>query len=257
MSQTPSSIPSSLFGVESSLATAETEGTLNTDRLVLPYLPLVRSIASRMRMELPPHIELDELISAGMLGLVDALNKFDPTKDTKLENYARFRIRGTILDFLRSLDWAPREVRKKKRSIDSSVRALTIYLGREPSEEEVATASDLSLDEYRSVLTDSTKATLLSTTIAENADGIEGNEVQIAAPCEDEPLHQCIQNETRERIAMALDGLPERERLVLTLYYYEELTMKEIGEVLGVAPSRISQLHSATLKRLRIILKSL
>src|SRR5579875_1737588 len=134
-SQAPIPTPNSLFGAGPSLVTAETNDALHSDRFILPYLPLVRSIASRMRVGLPPHIELDELMSAGMLGLVDAVNKFDSTKDSKFESYAHFRIRGSILDFLRSLDWAPRDVRRKKRSIDSSARALALYLGREPSEE--------------------------------------------------------------------------------------------------------------------------
>ena len=256
-SQTHDFLEEATIDACSSLATVEDERALQVDTLVLHYLSFVRSIASRMRKGFPNHVELDELVSAGLVGLVDAVHKFDPARDRQFAGYARYRIRGAILDFLRSLDWCPRELRKKKRFIDSNTLALTAYLGREPLEEEVATASNLSLAEYHDLLTRLHHSTIISTnTAARSNDGIETGELPISGSSEDDPLYQCIRNQTRANIAAALDELAERQRLVLTLYYYEELTMKEIADILGIAESRVSQIHAAALKNLRAKLPS-
>lgn len=244
-------------GLGPSLNALEYNNASQAENLVLMHLPLVRKIASRMRLGLPPHIELDELVSAGVVGLVDAASRFDPAKDIRFGSYAQFRIRGAILDFLRSLDWCPREVRKKKRSIDSTVPALTATLGRSPSVDEIAKANELTVAEYHDILTDVKQATLISIDTPGDSETADAGELPIPGPVEYDPLYQCFQNESRDRIAAALDKLPERQRLVLTLYYYEELTMKEIGEILGLAQSRISQIHSATLRSLRRILSTL
>lgn len=236
----------------STLPTSEHERIQQANALVAAHLPLVRSIASHMRAGFPKHVELDELVSAGIVGLIDAVQKRDPAKESQFGVYARFRIRGAILDFVRSVDWCPRELRRQKRYVESNASALTAHLGREPLEEEVATASNMSIAEYHNLRTKLHQSTLISTTLAGASDDDAGTgELPISGPGEDNPLYQCIQSQTREDIADALDTLVERQRLVLTLYYYEELTMKEIGDILGIAESRISQIHAAALRTLR------
>jgi RNA polymerase sigma factor for flagellar operon FliA len=248
-------LPRPHLSEDPSLKTPECNRALQANVLIIPHLPLVRSIACRMRATLPRHVELDELVSAGLVGLVDAVRKFDPQKDTRFASYARIRIRGAIVDFLRSLDWCPRDLRRKKRFIDSTTNALTASLGRDPSDDEIATASDLSLAEYQTLLTSLVHATLTSTSVPVDPEDSTGEELPIPAPSEYDPLYQCIQNQTREHIAIAVGNLPERQRLILTLYYYEELTMREIGDLLGIAESRVSQIRSAALKSLGVTLR--
>jgi RNA polymerase sigma factor for flagellar operon FliA len=224
------------------------------EQLLLEHLPSVRFIARRIHQGLPQHVELEDLISAGTIGLIDAFNKFDAAKNVKFKSYAQFRIRGAILDSLRELDWGPRELRRKGRAVDETVRSLTMHLGRAPSESEVAEHMELSLAEYQQLVGD-IKSLEIGTLHAERNEDAGDEEMEyLAAPAEESPLAVCLKGERRSKLADAIDELPDRERTVLSLYYVEELTMKEIGEVLGVVESRVSQIHSAAISHLRSVL---
>lgn len=221
------------------------------DRLIVEHLPSVRFIARRIHERLPQHVDLEELISAGVLGLMDAVEKFDSRKQVQFKSYAQFRIRGAILDSLRVLDWSPRELRRKGRAIEETIRALTSQLGRTPGEAEIAAEMGLTLSAYQQILGELKSLEIGSLNLERNEESGEEELAYVPGPATDDPLFRCLQGEMRERLAAAIEALPERERLVLTLYYYEELTMKEIAQVLELVESRISQIHSAAVLRLR------
>jgi len=208
------------------------------DRLLLEHLPSVRYIAHRIHERLPQHVELDDLISAGVVGLIDAYNKFDHTKKVQFKSYAQFRIRGAILDSLRILDWSPRELRRKGRAVQEAVQSMTRRLRRTPTEPEIAHELNLGLNEYQLLLGQLKGLEIGSLNLEHKDDSGED------------------QREMRQMLIDSIETLPEKERMVLTLYYYEELTMKEIGLTLGVVESRISQIHSAAIARLRSALES-
>jgi len=227
---------------------------LERERMLLEHLPTVRYIARRIHERLPQHVELDDLVSAGVVGLIDAFSKFDHTKKVQFKSYAQFRIRGAILDSLRTLDWSPRELRRKGRAVEEAIRALTQRLGRAPAEQEIATDLGLELTEYQQLLGDLKGLEIGSLHVERTEDSGDEELAYIPGSPEDDPLFRCLQSEMRERLAGAIDGLPEKERLVLTLYHYEGLTMKEIGQMLGVVESRVSQIHSSAVIRLRAAL---
>lgn len=222
---------------------------------IAAHLSMVRFLARRIHERLPSHVELEELVSAGVLGLMDAFKKFNPDKKVKFRSYAQFRVRGAILDSLRTLDWSPRELRRKARAIEAAIQRVTGRLGRSPSEGEVAQEMKLSLSDYQHLLGD-LKSLELGTLNAERSED-SGEEELAYVPnrTEEDPLFQCLRSETHGRLREAVDQLPERERLVLNLYYFEELTMKEIGQVLGVVESRISQVHASAVLHLRAALQ--
>jgi RNA polymerase sigma factor for flagellar operon FliA len=221
------------------------------DRLLLEHLPSVRYIAHRIHERLPQHVELDDLISAGVVGLIDAFNKFDHTKQVQFKSYAQFRIRGAILDSLRVLDWSPRELRRKGRAVQEAVQTITRNQRRTPTEPEIARELNISLNEYQLLLGQLKGLEIGSLNLEHNDDSGEDQLAYIAGSPEDDPLFRCLQGEMRQMLIDAIEELPEKERMVLTLYYYEELTMKEIGLTLGVVESRVSQIHSAAVVRLR------
>ena len=227
---------------------------LERERMLLEHLPTVRYIARRIHERLPQHVELDDLVSAGVVGLIDAFSKFDHTKEVQFKSYAQFRIRGAILDSLRTLDWSPRELRRKGRAVEEAIRALTQRLGRAPAEQEIATDMGLELTDYQQLLGDLKGLEIGSLHVERTEDSGDEELAYIPGSPEDDPLFRCLQSEMRERLAGAIDGLPEKERLVLTLYHYEGLTMKEIGQMLGVVESRVSQIHSSAVIRLRAAL---
>ena len=227
---------------------------LGRERMLLEHLPTVRYIARRIHERLPQHVELDDLVSAGVVGLIDAFSKFDHTKKVQFKSYAQFRIRGAILDSLRTLDWSPRELRRKGRAVEEAIRALTQRLGRAPAEQEIATDMGLELTDYQQLLGDLKGLEIGSLHVERTEDSGDEELAYIPGSPEDDPLFRCLQSEMRERLAGAIDGLPEKERLVLTLYHYEGLTMKEIGQMLGVVESRVSQIHSSAVIRLRAAL---
>lgn len=228
--------------------------SVDRDRLLMEHLPTVRYIARRIHERLPQHVELDDLISAGVVGLIDAFWKFDHTKKVQFKSYAQFRIRGAILDSLRVLDWSPRELRRKGRAVEEAIRACTQRLGRAPQEQEIALEMGVSLDEYQHLLGELKGLEIGSLHVERTEDSGDEELAYIPGAPEDDPLFRCLKSEMRTRLADAIDDLPEKERMVLTLYYFEELTMKEIGLTLGVVESRVSQIHSAAVVRLRAAL---
>jgi len=238
-------------------ATAEEMPVPDRDRLLLEHLPTVRYLARRIHERLPQHVELEDLISAGVVGLIDAFSKFDHSKKVQFKSYAQFRIRGAILDSLRTLDWSPRELRRKGRAVEEAIRSTTQRLGRAPAEQEIAAEMQLSLPEFQQLLGDLKGLEIGSLHMERTEDSGDQELTYVPGAPEDDPLFRCLKGELKQRLADAIEDLPERERLVLTLYYYEELTMKEIGLTLGVVESRVSQIHSAAVLRLRVALAAL
>jgi RNA polymerase sigma factor FliA len=221
------------------------------ERLLMENLPEVKYVARRIHDRLPAHVQLDDLIHAGVIGLLDAIDKFDPAKNTQLKTYARFRIRGAILDSLRDLDWSPRSLRKQARRVEEAHRELHLELGRTPSEAELASWLGMELQEFQNLLNELRGLDLGS---LQNQSNDEFGEERVAyqpVSTEEDPFFLCQQSEMRAILADAIDVLDERERHVVALYYVEELTMKEVGAVLGIGESRVSQIHSAAMIRLR------
>ncbi len=221
------------------------------ERVMLEHMPAVRWMARRIHERLPQHVDMEDLVSAGTLGLLDAFRKFDPGKKVQFRSYAQFRIRGAILDSLRTLDWSPRDLRRKGRAVEEAVRRLTARCGRTPSEPEVAREMELGLEEYQQLLGELKGLEIGTLHLERSEDSGEEELAYIPNRPDDDPLFRCLRGEMRERLAGAIDRLPERERLVVTLYYYEEMTMKEIGLALGVVESRVSQIHSSAVVHLR------
>jgi RNA polymerase sigma factor for flagellar operon FliA len=221
------------------------------DRRLLEHLPTVRYIARKIHARLPQHVEMEDLVSAGTMGLIDAFHKFDHSRHVQFNSYAQFRIKGAILDHLRELDWGPRELRRKGRAIEEATRTLTQQLGRAPQEQEIAEQMGRKLVAYQQLLGE-LKGLEIGSLHAVHDEGSSEEEIATVAGPEDNPELAVLQQERRERLVEAIEELPEKERLVLTLYYYEELSMKEIGEVLGVVESRVSQIRSAAIARLRV-----
>jgi RNA polymerase sigma factor for flagellar operon FliA len=231
--------------------------TPEQERVLLEHLPVVRFLARRIHERLPQHVEIEDLISAGVVGLMDAFAKFDPEKKVQFRSYAQFRIRGAILDSLRTLDWSPRELRRKGRAVEEAIRVLTARFGRPPSENEVADEMALGLEEYQQLLGDLKGLEIGTLHVERNEDSGDEELAYVPGKPEEDPLFHCLRGELEERLTEAISKLPDRERLVMTLYYYEEMTMREIGLALGVVESRISQVHASAVARLRAGLKDL
>jgi len=227
------------------------------ETLLLEHLPVVRFLARRIHDRLPQHVEMEDLVSAGVVGLMDAFAKFDPEKKVQFRSYAQFRIRGAIIDSLRTLDWSPRELRRKGRAVEEAIRVLTARLGRPPGEGEVAAEMGLSLADYQQLLGDLKGLEIGTLHLEHNEDSGEEELAYIPGRPEDDPLFHCLRGELEERLTDAINNLPDRERLVMTLYYYEEMTMREIGLALGVVESRVSQVHASAVVHLRAALKDL
>ncbi|MBI3090187.1 MAG: FliA/WhiG family RNA polymerase sigma factor [Candidatus Tectomicrobia bacterium] len=224
------------------------------EELIVAYAPLIKYIAHRIASRLPAHVQLNDLINSGVIGLIEAIERFDPSRDIKFKTYAEFRIRGSILDDLRAMDWVPRSVRQKAHALETAYFHLEQSLGREPSEEELAAHLALPMDELHELLGEVHGSLLVS--LEDLGKGVipgDQREPSGAAPGHDapQPERQLDQQELQGVMAKAVDELNEKERLVITLYYYEELTMKEIGEVLGITESRVSQIHSKAMLTLR------
>lgn len=224
------------------------------EQILIEHLPVVRYIARRIHEHLPAHVEMDDLVSAGIVGLADAFNKFDPSKQVQFRSYAQFRIRGAILDSLRTLDWSPRDLRRKGRAIEAAMHTLTGRLGRTPLENEIAVQMGMSLEEYQTLLSDLRGLEIGSLDVGHMEESSEEEVAYVPSSPEEGPLFRCLKSEMRARLADAIQALPERERMVLTLYYYEEMTMKEIGLTLGVVESRVSQIHTSAVLHLRSLL---
>ena len=224
------------------------------DRLILTYAPLVKYVAGRLGSGLPAHVEEGDLISYGLLGLISAIERYDPDRDIKFETYAIVRIKGAIIDELRALDWVPRSVRSRAREIERAIAELESKLGRAPTDDEIAGKIGISEDELEESLADISRSSIAALDELWSVSG-EGDQVSLLDTIEDtdapSPAEALDETDVRETLADAIARLPEREKLVITLYYYEELTLREIGEVLGVTESRVSQLHTKAVLRLR------
>ncbi|HWZ51302.1 MAG TPA: FliA/WhiG family RNA polymerase sigma factor [Granulicella sp.] len=235
---------------------SEADGFVDREEVILGNLPMVRFIARRIHEKLPQYVNLDDLVSAGVLGLIDAANKFDAAKKTQFRTYAQFRIKGAILDSLRDVDWGPRELRRKGRAIEETIRALTAKVGRAPSEQEVADELGQPLAEYQALLGELNGLEMGSLHVQRNDSSGTEEVAYVAGPPEEDPLFICMREELRDRLQAAIEELPMNERLVLTLYYYEELTMREIGLILDVTTSRVSQIRVSAVLHLRAKLEA-
>jgi RNA polymerase sigma factor for flagellar operon FliA len=222
---------------------------------VVAYSPLVKYVAGRMSSGLPAHVEEADLISYGLLGLIDAIERFDLEREIKFETYAIARIKGAIVDELRAQDWVPRSVRARARDIERVHRRLEHELQRTPTDEEMSEALELTVEEFHDWLLRISQSTVVALDELWTVADASGDQVSLLDTLQDpkagDPLKILAASELRERLAAAILALPERERLVIALYYYENLTLREIGEVLTVTESRVSQLHTQAVLRLR------
>jgi RNA polymerase sigma factor FliA len=225
------------------------------DRLILTYAPLVKYVAGRLGSGLPAHVDEGDLVSYGLLGLIAAIERYDPDRDVKFETYAIARIKGSILDELRAMDWVPRSVRSRAREIERAMTELESKLGRAPTDEEISAKVGITTEELENSLTDISRSSIAALDELWTVSGSGGDQIALIDTIEDtqgpEPQSAFAQTEMREAVADAISRLPEREKLVITLYYYEDLTLREIGEVLGVTESRVSQLHTKAILRLK------
>jgi len=225
------------------------------DRLVMDHVGLVKSLASRLAHRLPSQVEVSELVSVGVLGLIDAAGRYKASTGVPFDAFARRRIHGAMLDSLRGLDWAPRSLRKMRRHVDGTMAQLRHELKREPEEEEIAAALNVSDPEYRKML-DQLRTADLATIRQASVGGDGQSTLEVAIDPGEGPLDRLERMELREHLAKAIQQIPDRERQILALYYEEELTLAEIGEVIGVGESRVSQLRSQAIARLRSLLNT-
>ncbi len=225
------------------------------DRLILTYAPLVKFVAGRLGSGLPAHVDEGDLVSYGLLGLIGAIERYDPDRDVKFETYAIARIKGSIIDELRALDWVPRSVRARARDIERAIAELEARLGRAPSDEEISSKLGITEEELNESLSEISRTSIAALDELWTISSSGGDTVALIDTIEDkegpEPQSALAETELKEAIGEAIARLPEREKLVVTLYYYEELTLREIGEVLGVTESRVSQLHTKAILRLK------
>jgi RNA polymerase sigma factor FliA len=227
------------------------------EQLLLQHLPQVQFIARRIHDRLPPQVLLEDLVHAGILGLMDAVRKYDPAKNVQLKHYAEFRIRGAILDSLRQVDWSPRTLRRQGRRLEQAISDCKGKLSRDPTEPEIAAELGISLESLQRLMGDLRGLDIGS--LQANANEQNGEDAIQQRPCsqQDDPFHQTLRAELTGLLEKAIGELPERERQVLALYHFEELTMKEVGAALGIGESRVSQIHTAALLRLRVRLPEL
>lgn len=232
--------------------TYNAQGIPDKEQLVLQYAPLVKRIAYHLMARLPPNVQVDDLIQNGMIGLLDAMARFEDGLGAQFETYAAQRIRGAMLDGLRENDWLPRSLRREMRRVEVSINALEQQLGRPPQEGELAESLGMSLEEYQKLLMDARGHQLVYIEDLGNAE--EGGEAFLERHLTTEqldPLTMLLDQDRHAALVQAIEQLPEREKLMMALYYDEELNLREIGEVLGVTESRVCQLHSQAIARLR------
>lgn len=230
-------------------------GKSDKNFLLREHAPLVKRLAYQLKARLPPSVEVDDLVQAGMIGLLDAVNRYEDTHGAQFETYAVQRIRGAMLDELRNTDWLPRGVRQNMRKIEEAMNLLQQKLGRSPTETEVAKSLKMSLGEYQDLLTDSGGHQLVYYEDFHDSDTKEHFLDHFAADENSDPLQDLLNEDFRDAVIGAIDSLPEREKLLMGLYYEQELNLKEIGAVMGVSESRVSQLHSQAVARMRAYLR--
>ena len=225
------------------------------ERLVLAYAPLVKYVAGRMSSGLPAHVEEADLISYGLLGLISAIERFEPAREIRFETFAITRIKGSIIDELRSLDWVPRSVRAKAREIERANAKLEHQLHRAPTDSEMAEALESTVEEFQESLVKISNSSVVALDELWTVSDSSGDQVSLLDTIHDpaavDPAQEMDLTDMKDRLADAIARLPEREKLVVALYYYENLTLREIGEVLGVTESRVSQLHTKAVLRLK------
>lgn len=235
------------------MAYAEKKDKESRDKLIVRSLPLVKAIVERLSARLPSHLDQDDLSSAGLIGLMDTIDRYDASRGASFKTYASFRIKGAILDELRSMDWKPHSVRDKEKKLKKVYIQLEKSLERRPSESEIAEFLDISIEEFYDMLQETQSQPLLQLDELMESGAIQG-------PLSENGtlsfIDQLIFEEIKETLVAAIDSLPEKEQLSITLYYYEGLTMKEIGQVLEVSESRISQIHASAILHLRARLQS-
>ncbi len=232
----------------------ETADSKARDALILNYSPLVKYVAGRLASSLPQTVDTADLISYGIFGLIDAIEKYDPSRAIKFETYAIARIKGAIIDELRAMDWVPRSVRSRAREIENAYISLENELKRVPNDQEVADRIGVSTKEYADILTRLSYTSVVSfEELWVGGDREDGQNAigTIRDDSADDPVAMFESTEIKEILATAIERLPEREKTVIALYYYEGLTLKEIGQILGVTESRVSQLHTKAVLRLR------
>jgi RNA polymerase sigma factor for flagellar operon FliA len=229
------------------------------NKLVVRELPQVYYVASRIRERLPKNVELEDLVQAGVIGLLEACRSYDGSKDAQFSTFAKFRIRGAILDSLRKLDWGSRTLRRRGREISSTIVKLESQLGRKPDEEEIAVDMQMGLDELHETQTQLDGLHLVGQLTNSTNDHAESYDLIESAPStgEDNPFELCLKGERKEQLAEAVSQMSEREQLILSLYYNEELTMMEVSKIVGIAVSRVSQIHAAAMVKLRASLQHL
>ncbi len=229
--------------------------TAARDRLILHFSPLVKYVAGRVAVGLPANVDQADLISYGIFGLIDAIDKFDQERGIKFETYAISRIRGSIIDELRAIDWVPRSVRSKARDIEKAYTALENKLKRPPSDKEIAEELGISIDDLNHIYTQLSNVSLVALDELMSVEGERGDKLSLVETIEDtkttSPTEAVESEEMKAILADAINRLPEREKIVITLYYYEGLTLAEIGQVLGVTESRVCQMHTKAVLALR------
>jgi RNA polymerase sigma factor for flagellar operon FliA len=230
------------------------KGKADKNQLLTDHMPLVKRLAHHMKAKLPPSVEVDDLVQAGMIGLLDAISRYEETHGAQFETYAVLRIRGAMLDELRNSDWLPRSMRQNMRKIEAAMSSLQQKLGHPPTESEVAKLLKLSLSEYQDMLGDGGGHQLV---YYEDFHDNEGNDSFLDRYAVDDadPLRSLLDGDFRQAVIDAIDALPPREKILMGLYYEEEMNLKEIGAVMGVSESRVSQLHTQAVARLRAALR--
>ena len=231
------------------------KGKADKNSLLTEHMPLVKRLAHHMKAKLPPSVEVDDLVQAGMIGLLDAINRYEDNHGAQFETYAVLRIRGAMLDELRNSDWMPRSTRQNMRKVEAAMEALQQRLGRPASESEIAKSLKMSLADYQEMLGDSGGHQLIYyEDFHDSEEGSDGFLDRYAVDDAD-PLRSLLDTGFRQAVIDAIDNLPPREKMLMGLYYEEELNLKEIGAVMGVSESRVSQLHTQAVSRLRAALK--
>jgi RNA polymerase sigma factor for flagellar operon FliA len=226
------------------------------DRLVMEHVPLVKAMAQRLAQRLPSQVEVSDLMSVGMLGLIDAAGRYKPGTGVPFDAFARRRVQGAMLDSLRELDWAPRSLRRMRRDVDSAIGSARRRLGREPQEKEIAAELGVSVAEYQKTL-EQLRTLEIGAIRSLDAPAEDGtSRIELCIDPSEGVFAQLERQDLRKHLARAIEQLPERERQILALYFEEELTLAEIGQVIGVTESRVSQLRTLALSRLRTLLKS-
>jgi RNA polymerase sigma factor for flagellar operon FliA len=237
------------------VSTANEERLVRRDQIILEHLPLVKAIAVRVHENLPVHVDLDDLVHAGVLGLFDAVDKYDPEKQVQFSSYAKHRIKGAILDSLRQLDWASRDLRRRHKQVEAATRDLASTLQRNPTEAEIAGKLGIEVDRWRQMAVDLRNVGLISaSTRATDHEDLPAPD--FPSKPETQPDSMCAKEQLRSVLGVAMKTLPERYQKVVVLYYTNEMTMKEIGGMLGINESRVSQIHKAALEKMAVALQS-